>query len=168
VPVGSGTEALVLGDGKLGLLAAQVLRAAGAQTRLVGKHQRNLAIARERGIEISLLDDWDRRPAELVVEATGKADGIALALGAARPRGTVVLKSTVADRVSLDLSAVVVNELTLVGSRCGPFGPALGALASGSVEVRSLVSARLPLERAVEAFDLASRPGTLKVLLDMA
>ena len=168
VPVGPGTEALVLGDGKLGLLAAQVLRAAGARTRLVGKHLRNLELGHERGVETTLLDRWDRGPADVVVEATGKAEGIALALAATRPRGTVVLKSTVADRISLDLAPVVIHELTLVGSRCGPFEPALAALASGSVEVRSLVSARLPLERGIEAFDLAARPGTLKVLLEIA
>jgi threonine dehydrogenase-like Zn-dependent dehydrogenase len=167
VPVSAGTDALVLGDGKLGLLAAQVLRAAGARTRLVGKHARHLDLVRERGIETALLDAWDREPADLVVEATGKAEGLALALAATRPRGTVVLKSTVADRISLDLAPVVVNELTLVGSRCGPFEPALAALAAGSVKVSSLVAARLPLERGVEALELAGRPGTLKVLLEI-
>jgi threonine dehydrogenase-like Zn-dependent dehydrogenase len=167
VPVDQDTEALVLGDGKLGLLVAQVLRAAGARTRLVGKHQHHLDIARARGIETCLLAEWDRKPALVVVEATGKAEGIALALAAARPRGIVVLKSTVADRVSIDLAPVVIHELTLVGSRCGPFAPALAALASGSVEVRALVSARLPLERGVEALELAARPGTLKVVLEL-
>jgi threonine dehydrogenase-like Zn-dependent dehydrogenase len=168
IPVHAGTEALVLGDGKLGLLVAQVLRSAGARTRLVGKHQDHLEVARQHGIQTCLLAEWDRTPTDLVVEATGKAEGIALALAATRPRGTVVLKSTVADRSTLDLAPVVIHELTLVGSRCGPFAPALAALRSGSVDVRSLVSAKLPLERGVEALDLAARPGALKVLIEMA
>ena len=167
VPIVPGTEALVLGDGKLGLLVAQVLGAAGARVQLVGKHPSHLALVASRGIATALLAEWDRAPAELVVEATGRAEGIALALAATRPRGTLMLKSTLAERVSLDLAPIVVHELTLVGSRCGPFEPALAALASGGVEVRSLIAARLPLARGVEALELAARPGTLKVLLEV-
>ncbi|MFN8640437.1 MAG: hypothetical protein U0802_01780 [Candidatus Binatia bacterium] len=114
----------------------------------VGRHDDKLAILRRRGIATVREDGWDRAPADLVVEATGSAAGFALAAAAARPRGTLILKSTVAHGAPLDLAPVVVDELTVVGSRCGPFAPALDALARGTVDVRSLISARLPLRTA--------------------
>jgi threonine dehydrogenase-like Zn-dependent dehydrogenase len=167
VAVHPDTDALVFGDGKLGLLVAQVLRSRGARVRLVGKHRQHLALVAGRGIDTMLASEWRGAQAELVVEATGSRDGLETALAAARPRGTVVLKSTIADRVSLDLAPVVIHELTLLGSRCGPFEPALAALAAGSIDVRSLVAARFPLVRAVEALEHAACPGTLKVLLEL-
>lgn len=166
VPVARAAEAVVLGDGKLGLLVAQVLHQAGARVRAVGKHPEKLAILRRRGIETTTLAEWDRASADLVVEATGSAEGFALAVAATRPRGTVVLKSTIAEAVHLHTAPLVINEITVIGSRCGSFPPALRALEAGSVDVRSLISAREPLRDGVEALRLASCPGVLKVLLE--
>ena len=166
VPSAAQSRCVVLGDGKLGLLAAQVLAAAGARVLAVGRHERKLAVLRGRGIEAVTLDAWDRTRADVVVEATGTAAGFALAVAATRPRGTVVLKSTVAHAAPLHLAPVVIDELTVVGSRCGPFAPALDALARGTVDVTSLISARRPLRDGVEALRLAAEPGVVKVLLE--
>jgi threonine dehydrogenase-like Zn-dependent dehydrogenase len=159
----------VLGDGKLGLLIAQVLDAAGARVLCVGRHAEKLAILRERGIETMLLQDWLPRhanSADLVVEASGRAEGFELAVEATRPRGTLVLKSTVAKRRDIDLTPVVVDEIHIVGSRCGPFPAALSALAQSRIDVRSLVSQRFDLAHAAEALAAAARPGAGKVLID--
>ncbi|WP_437274784.1 alcohol dehydrogenase catalytic domain-containing protein [Sorangium sp. So ce375] len=181
VRVAPGTSALVFGDGKLGLLIAQVLHQAGARVLAVGKHEEKLALLRAQGISTELARPeasgqadagasppqgaWAGDPAELVVEATGTAEGFVRAVRATRPRGTLVLKSTVAGLSSVHLAELVINEITVVGSRCGLFGPALRALEAGTVDVRSLVSARLPLDRAVEALAAAAAPGALKVLV---
>jgi threonine dehydrogenase-like Zn-dependent dehydrogenase len=161
-----GMQCLVLGDGKLGLLVAQVLHQAGARVLAVGKHPSKLAILRQTEIEAVNLAEWMRAPADLVVEATGSAAGFATAVATTRPRGTLVLKSTVADQIEMNLAPLVINEITVVGSRCGSFLPALRALESGSVDVRSLISARRPLRDAVEALRLAASPGVLKVILE--
>jgi threonine dehydrogenase-like Zn-dependent dehydrogenase len=166
VHVRPGLACTVLGDGKLGLLAAQVLHQAGARVLAVGKHAEKLAILARRGIATATRDAWTRAPADLVVEATGTAKGFEAAIAATRPRGTLVLKSTVADGVQLDLAPIVVNEITVVGSRCGSFAPAIRALESGSVDVTSLVSARYPLRDAAEALRRAAAGGVLKVLLE--
>ncbi len=166
VSVGPGIDCVVLGDGKLGLLVAQVLFLAGARVLAVGKHADKLRILRARGITTALAADWNRTPADLVVDATGSAAGFAAALSATRPRGTLVLKSTVATTAELNLAPVVINEITVVGSRCGRFAPALRALEAGSIDVRSLISARRPLRDAADALQLAAAPGVLKVLLD--
>ena len=165
VRVERGTTCVVLGDGKLGLLAAQVLAQAGAQVLAVGKHEDKLAILRRRGIGAMDLAGWDRARADLVVEATGSIAGFALAAAAVRPRGTLVLKSTVAETAPLNLAPLVIDEITVIGSRCGPFAPALQALASGSVDVASLIAARYALADGVEALRAAARPGALKVLM---
>ncbi|WP_437595883.1 alcohol dehydrogenase catalytic domain-containing protein [Sorangium sp. So ce590] len=179
VRVAPGTSALVFGDGKLGLLIAQVLHQAGARVLAVGKHEEKLALLRAQGIATELFrpvapadtgaappqGTWAGEPAELVVEATGTAEGFTRAVRATRPRGTLVLKSTVAGLSSVHLADLVVHEITVVGSRCGLFDPALRALKGRTVDVRSLVSARLPLERAEEALRAAAAPGALKVLV---
>jgi threonine dehydrogenase-like Zn-dependent dehydrogenase len=157
---------VVLGDGKLGLLVAQVLFTTGAEVLAVGKHPSKLAHLERRGIAVSSLDDWTREPADLVVEATGTAKGLALAIAATRPRGTLILKSTVADSAELHLAPLVINEITVVGSRCGSFAPAIRGLAAGAIDVAPLIASRLPLERAEEALRLAAAPGVLKVLLE--
>lgn len=166
VPAAARGRCVVLGDGKLGLLAAQVLAAAGARVLAVGRHPDKLALLRRRGIETTTADAWDRARADVVVEATGRAGGFAEAAAATRPRGTLVVKSTVAHAAPLDLSPVVIDELTVVGSRCGPFAPALDALARGTVDVRSLISARYRLRDGVEALRRAAQPGVVKVLLE--
>jgi threonine dehydrogenase-like Zn-dependent dehydrogenase len=162
-----GQRAAVLGDGKLGLLAAQVLRLAGAEVEVVGKHAGKLHLAREAlGLRATPVDAF--RPAaalDLVVEATGSERGLDLAIQAVRPRGTLVLKSTVAARHALDLAPLVIHEVTVVGSRCGPFAPALAALAAGRVLVAPLVDAVFPLAEGAAAIERAGAPGTLKVLL---
>ncbi|HEY2988120.1 MAG TPA: alcohol dehydrogenase catalytic domain-containing protein [Candidatus Binatia bacterium] len=128
-------EVLVFGDGKLGLLCAQVLALTGARVTLVGKHPNKLAMAKKAGVRSVLLSDWQSRPADIVVEATGSASGLETALGAVRPRGTLVLKSTVAEEHKLSLAPVVINEINVVGSRCGLFPPALDALAQKKLAV---------------------------------
>ncbi len=166
VHVQPGMRATVLGDGKLGLLVAQVLHQAGAQVLAVGKHADKLAILARRGIETVDRDAWHPVAADLVVEATGTAAGFVRAVAATRPRGTLVLKSTVADPAPLDLAPLVINEITVVGSRCGSFAPAVRALENGSVDVRSLIALRRPLRDAAEALRDAARPGVLKVVIE--
>jgi len=158
----AGARAVVLGDGKLGLLVAQVLAGAGATVVLSGRHTGKLARARGLGVDTGAA----RAGADLVVDATGAPAGLAAALALVRPRGTVVLKTTVAAEHHLDLAPAVINEVTIVGSRCGPFAPALVALASGRVSVAPLIDAVYPLDDAVTAFARAGTPGTLKVLVD--
>ena len=163
VRIPKGAPVAVLGDGKLGLLVAQVLQAHGAEVRLFGRHKEKMAIAAAAGVAVSLVPagqfDW-------VVEATGSAPGLMQAIGMTRPRGTLILKSTVHGTVALDTAPVVVNEITLVGSRCGRFEPALKLLRSGKVRVADMISARIPLSEAAQGFELAARRGVLKVLLE--
>lgn len=166
IHVRPGTECTVLGDGKLGLLVAQVLHGTGARVLVVGKHAAKLAFLAERGIATTMLESWSRKKADVVVEATGSAAGFEAAVAATRPRGTLVLKSTVAGAVPLSLAPLVVQEITVVGSRCGSFAPALRALDAGSVDVMPLVGARVSLRDAVRGLEMASRPGVLKVLIE--
>ncbi len=159
-------DCVVLGDGKLGLLVAQVLRQAGAQVLVVGHHPENLEILARRDIETIEDSGWTPGSASLVVDATGSADGLLRAISATRPRGTVVLKSTTATRANVDLSKLVVNEIRVVGSRCGPFPPAIRALETGSIDVRSLISHRSSLSDATQALARAGETGQLKVLIE--
>jgi threonine dehydrogenase-like Zn-dependent dehydrogenase len=168
VHVCPGTDSVVLGDGKLGLLVAQVLHQAGAHVLAVGRHEEKLGVLRRRGIATVTLQSWTGAPAELVVEASGSPAGFATAVKATRPRGTVVLKSTCAAVAEINLAPLVINEITVVGSRCGSFQPALRALATGSIDVRSLISERLPLSQGVLALRRAGSPGVLKVLLEVS
>lgn len=163
-----GMRVLVVGDGKLGQLVAQTLALTGCDLLVSGRHDAKLRLVRERGISTAAPEAIPAAAFDVAVECTGNPEGFGMAQRALRPRGTLVMKSTYADRLTLDASAVVVNELTLVGSRCGPFTKALALLAAGTVDVQPLVSARYPLERALEAFDHAQRPGTLKVLLEVS
>jgi threonine dehydrogenase-like Zn-dependent dehydrogenase len=166
VDVEAGSDCLVLGDGKLGLLIAQVLRGAGARVLLVGKHPEKLAIAHRLGVEAVALDDYRPDPMSLVVDATGRVDGFERAIAAVKPRGTIVLKTTVAASAEVDLAPLVINEVQVVGSRCGPFPPAMRALENGSVDVSPLIQERVELEDALEALQIASAPGSLKVLIE--
>jgi len=157
---------LVLGDGKLGLLIAQVLFTSGARVLAIGKHREKLAVLERRGIEVQTLDGWSREPADLVVEATGTATGLELAIASTRPRGTLILKSTVAGKSELHLAPLVINEITVVGSRCGSFAPAIRGLASGAIDVSPLISGRFSLRDAEAALARAGQAGVLKVLLE--
>jgi threonine dehydrogenase-like Zn-dependent dehydrogenase len=166
VKVGPGDRVVVIGDGKLGNLVAQSLAATGCELLAVGRNPAKLALVAARGIRTGTTTELPQRRADLVVECTGNPEGLELARQAVRPRGTIVLKSTYHGEASLDFSRIVVDELTLVGSRCGPFAPALDALSRGTVDVAGLVHARYPLQEAVAAFAHATRPGVLKVLVD--
>jgi threonine dehydrogenase-like Zn-dependent dehydrogenase len=159
-------ECTVLGDGKLGLLVAQVLHLTGARVLVVGKHAAKLGLVATRGVATTTLASWTKKKADLVVEASGTSEGFAAALGATKPRGTLVLKTTAAAAAKLDLSPVVVQEITIVGSRCGSFAPAIRALKAGSVDVMPLIDGRVPLRDAERALEMAARPGMLKVLID--
>src|SRR6202012_5375848 len=132
----------------------------------VGKHADKLSHLAKLGVATAQLDAWSKKKADLVVEATGTAAGFEAAVAATRPRGTLVLKSTVAGKASLDLAQLVINEIKLVGSRCGSFAPALRAMAAGSVDVTSLISARVPLRDAERGLRMAAQPGMMKVLID--
>ena len=166
VQVGPGQSVLVVGDGRLGTLVAQALLGTGCDLLVVGRHPAKLERLAARGIRTGLADSLPARAVDLAVECTGNFDGFGLARGALRPGGTLVLKSTYHGESRLDLSALVVDEITLLGSRCGPFAPALAALRSGRIDVTGLVDARYPLTRALEGFEHAARPGVMKVLLE--
>ena len=165
VKIPTAAPVAVLGDGKLGLLVGQVLHAHGAEVHQYGRHPQKLTIAREGGIHTTVNGKLPRADYEYVVDATGSVVGLGQAIALTRPRGTVILKSTVHGLPKIDTAPVIVNEITLVGSRCGRFEPALRLLRSGRVRVDRLVSEILPLEQAPRAFQLAQRPGVLKVLL---
>jgi len=166
VAMTKGTRAAVLGDGKLGLLIAQVLHASGAEVHLLGRHRHKLKIADRAGIATEIMRKKLPRSAyPVVVDATGSADGLGAAIAMCEPRGTVVMKSTVHGLVGIDAAPVIVNEITLVGSRCGRFEPAIKLLASGKVRVGDLIAEEFSLDRAPEAFALAGTKGILKVLL---
>lgn len=165
VKIPKGAPVAVLGDGKLGLLAAQVLSISGAEVHLFGRHVDKLAIASKAGIPAHLNEDPPRAAFAFTVEATGKASGLKSAIAATRPRGTVVMKSTFHGDVSLDAAPVVVNEITLVGSRCGRMDRAMKLIRSGRLLLDDMITAEFSLADAAEAFLEAQRPGSLKVLL---
>lgn len=166
VKIDGRTWVTVLGDGRLGLLAAQVLRNVGCPVRVVGKHPEKLAVCEKWGIRSRVLADIvPRHDQDVVVDCTGSAAGFETAMAMVRPRGTIVLKSTVAGGKAINLAPIVVDEINVVGSRCGPFKEAIRALAEKSVDVVSLISRRMRIEQGVEAFEVARRPGVLKVLL---
>jgi threonine dehydrogenase-like Zn-dependent dehydrogenase len=166
VVVSPADRVVVIGAGKLGHLVAQTLAVTGCSLHVAGRSPRPLALLAARGIATTSASALEPRAADLVVECTGHPDGLELARRAVRPRGTIVLKSTYHGKAEVDLARFVVDEITLVGSRCGPFAPALALLASGRVDPRALVEARYPLAEAIAAFEHAARPGALKVLVD--
>jgi threonine dehydrogenase-like Zn-dependent dehydrogenase len=158
----------VLGDGRLGLLVAQVLRNAGVPVRVIGKHAEKLALCEKWQIRSRLAGDIvPRHDQDVVVECTGSPSGFETAMQMVRPRGTIVLKSTVAAGKPLNLAPLVIDEISVLGSRCGSFREAIRALAEKEIDVASLIHRRMRLEQGVEAMDLAARPGVLKVLLTM-
>jgi threonine dehydrogenase-like Zn-dependent dehydrogenase len=171
VKIEDGARLAVVGDGKLGLLCAQALAAlTGAAITLVGKHESKLEIARRRNIETVTLDQIGgsknrARAFDVVVEASGSPAGFDLALSLLRPRGTLVLKSTFHGAIRVDPARVVVDEITVVGSRCGRFAPALELLKSNRVDVESLIGEEWPLAEGARAMARAAEGGVLKVLL---
>jgi threonine dehydrogenase-like Zn-dependent dehydrogenase len=158
-------EVLVLGDGKLGLLIAQVVLNQTPEVFCVGHHPRKLAILQRKGIRTCLKNCDRDQKFDIIVEATGNPKGISEALNRIRPRGKIVMKSTFYGESEIDISRMVIDEIQLIGSRCGPFKRALNFLKSKLIDVRDMVDGDFPLEEAQEAFELAKRPETIKVLL---
>ncbi len=159
---------VVVGDGKLGLLVAQVLALTGCDLVVAGRHGAKLELLARRGIRTRLASEGPALPgasADVVVDCTGRAQGFAEARRLVRPRGRLVLKSTFHGTGEVSLTGVVVDEVTLIGSRCGPFAPALRLLARGLVEVEALVDGEYPLAQGLAAFQHAAAPGALKVLV---
>ena len=165
--VAPGTTVAVLGDGRLGLLVAQVLKNAAAQVILVGKHEWKLDLARSWGVRCMVEGKNDLRAASVpvVVEATGSPQGLAEAFRLVEPRGTVVMKSTFHDPAPFDATKLVVDEITLIGSRCGNFPAALDLLQRKLISVQPLLSKVFPLEEGLEAFEYLERTACLKVCL---
>lgn len=158
---------VVIGDGKLGLLCAQVLALTGCDLTLIGHHPEKLALLEGRGITRAQDAASISPGADVVVEATGSPAGFTSARRLVRPRGTLVLKSTYAGDFPADLTGLVVDEVSVIGSRCGPFPSALRLLAQGLVAVKPLVEARYPFHKTLRAFEHAARRGALKVLVEM-
>jgi threonine dehydrogenase-like Zn-dependent dehydrogenase len=166
VKIPKGERVAVLGDGKLGLLVSQVLQAHGARVHLFGRHKDKMRLVEPAGVTTEMVPK--RLPVAtwpLVVDATGSSEGLRAAISMCIPRGTVIMKSTVHGLVAIDTAPVIVNEITLVGSRCGRFEAALPLLSSGKVQVGRMVSDEFPLDRAPAAFARAAQKGVLKVLL---
>jgi threonine dehydrogenase-like Zn-dependent dehydrogenase len=165
VRISRGQQVAVLGDGKLGLLIAQVLALRHARVHLYGRHRRKVRIAEKAGVDGRIVKRLPRSAYEITVDATGSPAGLRQAVSMTMPRGTVVMKSTVHGPVDLDSAPVIVNELTLVGSRCGRFEAALPLLKTKRLALREMISDEFPLDKAPLAFSRAAERGTLKVLL---
>jgi alcohol dehydrogenase len=166
IRIAKGAKVAVLGDGKLGLLIAQVLQGHGAKVLLLGRHREKMRLVEWSGVATEALPEkLPERAFPIVVDATGSEQGLRAAIAMCEPRGTVVMKSTVHGLVPIDTAPAIVNEITLVGSRCGRFEPALKMLASGKVRVGDLISEEFPLDRAAQAFARAATKGVLKILL---
>ena len=163
----SSERVAVIGDGKLGLLCAQVVALTGAETLLIGKHRNKLRIAQKRDIETTTPKQATkrRRQFDVVIEASGAAAGFGLALDLLRPKGRLVLKSTFNATTEVDAARIVVDEISIIGSRCGRFKPALDLLKKGAVDVESLISEEYPLSQGAYAMERAGSKGIMKVLL---
>jgi threonine dehydrogenase-like Zn-dependent dehydrogenase len=167
VRIDAGTRVALVGDGKLGLLIGQVLAATGASVTAYGRHPAKLALLAARGVETRLAEEGAAEGGyDVVVEASGAASGFAFAQRVVRPRGTIVLKSTIHGEVPFDAASLIVNEVTLIGSRCGRFEPALELLASGRVDVRPMISRRMRLDDGAAVLEAAAEPGVLKVIVE--
>jgi threonine dehydrogenase-like Zn-dependent dehydrogenase len=158
---------LIVGDGKLGLLVAQAIATTDCEVLAIGRHESKLQILKDCGIQTGFASEIQAGSFDVAVECTGNPEGFAIALGALKARGTLVLKSTYAGKLSLDAAKIVVDEIQLVGSRCGAFAPALELLASGKISVLPMVQARFELQEGLAAMGRAAQKGTLKVLIDM-
>jgi alcohol dehydrogenase len=165
VAIPKGSTVAVLGDGKLGLLIAQVLHAASFDVVQFGRHASKLRISRAAGIQTHIGGKLARAAFDWVVDSTGSAEGLQTAVVMTRPRGTVIMKSTLHGLVPIDTAPVIVNEITLVGSRCGRMEPALALLRKQKIRFDGMISACFPLSDAAAAFRRASEPGVLKILL---
>lgn len=159
-------KVIVLGDGKLGLIIALALNAAGLDIILVGKHEEKLAIAKAQGVKTQLLADLKIEKAyDFVVEATGSITGFETSLALTKPRGTLILKSTIAASKEFNLAPIVIDEITVLGSRCGQFAPALRLLESKRIDVKPLISDIYDINDSVMAFDKNTEKSSVKVLV---
>lgn len=162
-------KVVVLGDGKLGLITALALNAQNINVILVGKHQNKLDIAKNQGVKTVLLKDFKiEKIYDVVVEATGSVNGFETSLALTKPRGVLVLKSTVATGKELNLAPIVIDEITVLGSRCGQFPPALRLLESEKVDFSPLISGIYSSDKALEAFEKNKEKETLKLLIDFS
>jgi len=169
IEIARSDRVVILGDGRLGNLCAQVLAGLSDRVLVIGKHREKLAIVESLGIATAALGDLEvRRDADIVVDCTGSDTGLPTALSLVRPRGTIVLKTTVAGQQTLAWAPFVIDEITLIGSRCGPFDQALDALSDGRITVAPLISGRFDLSDGVAALETARTKPVLKVLLDVA
>lgn len=156
----------VLGDGKLGLMIALALNAAGLDLILIGKHENKLEIAQKQGVKTKLLSDVEiKKEFDFVVEATGSISGFETSLALTKPRGTLILKSTIAASKEFNFAPVVVDEITIVGSRCGQFAPALRLLESGRIDVKPLISDIFELDESIAAFERNKEKSSIKVIV---
>ena len=169
VEISPETRIAIIGDGKLGNLCAQSLNLKNGQVFFIGKHKEKLALLKQRNIERVLLENTKNlnRFFDVVVEASGSESGFDLALDLLKPRGKLVLKSTFHGEAKWQAWRVVVDEITIVGSRCGRFAPVIDLLESKQVDVESLISEELSLSEGVKALDKAGQKGVMKVLLSM-
>ena len=167
VSINSSCDVAVVGDGKLAQLVVLVIAQIGCSLTVIGRHQEKLEMAREFGAHRVLLDKSATGRFDIVIEASGSPSGLATAFAVVKPRGIVVLKSTHQGSTAVEMSQVVVNELTVIGSRCGRFRGALELLAGGKVDLSPLISRRLPLADGVRAFDVAAAPESMKVILQV-
>ena len=162
-------KVVILGDGKLGLITALTLNALNADVLLVGKHQNKLDIAVAQGVKTQLLNEFRvEKIYDVVVEATGSANGFETAMALTKPRGTLVLKSTVASGKELNLAPIVIDEITVLGSRCGQFPPALRLLEKKKIDFSPMISGVYPAEKSLEAFEKNKEKDTLKVLIEFS
>ncbi len=158
-------QVLLIGAGKLGLLCAQVVKLTGADLKVVVRRERQRQLLEKWQIPAVTADSLEPRSFDSVIECTGNEAGLDQAIHLVKPRGTIHLKSTYAGKPAVDLSPIVVNEIRLVGSRCGPFDTALRLLEKGLVDVESMIDAQFPLDDAVTAFEAAQAQGALKILI---
>ena len=159
-------KVIVLGDGKLGLIIALALNAAGLDITLVGKHQEKLDIAKAQGVKTKLLQDLKIEKAyDFVVEATGSITGFETSLALTKPRGTLILKSTIAASKEFNLAPIVIDEITVLGSRCGQFAPALRLLESKRIDVKPLISDIYDIDDSIKAFERNTEKSSVKVLV---
>ena len=168
ISIGPDDRVLVVGNGKLGQLIAQTLALTGCHLEIAGRRPNHARQLSDRGIETRLAEQVSPASYDIAIECTGNPTGFDLALEALHARGTLVMKSTYAGRLELDASRLVVREIAVVGSRCGPFAPALHLLTEGSIDVESLIEARYPLQQGLAAFEHAARPGALKVVIEIS
>ena len=182
VNITSSTRVAVIGDGKLAQMIIRVVALRGCALTVIGKHEAKLALARDvgaRSIQISdtstqsAVDDWLeaselKNEFDVAIEASGSRSGLPMALNLVRPRGIIVLKSTHHASTSFNASLIAINEITIIGSRCGRFRPAVDLLVNGDVDVRPFISDELPIEDGLRAFEIAAAASSLKVILTIS